>query len=65
MKTIEPRAIRDGRNIRWLVPMVPGLEQWGEVVCDGTKVRIDGKEVGLIAMDWLRDRGYEPVIAKR
>jgi hypothetical protein len=67
MKTMQVRVIRDrvkeGEVVRWMFAWVPGMESWGTMTRGGL-VRVDGKEIGLIAMDWLRDQGIEVVIAR-
>jgi hypothetical protein len=67
MRTIGARVIRDrvkeGEVVRWLFGWIPGLEKWGTMTPGGL-VRIDGKEIGLIAMDWIRDQGHEVEIQR-
>lgn len=59
MKT-EYLLIRDTNDVRWVFEWVAGLEEFGTRTPDGKRVWVDGKHKGWVAMDWLRDRGYEP-----
>lgn len=67
MKAVNVKAVRVGSDVWWMFAtsywMPEGFaEAWGKPwVTDGKKVvLVMGRDAGLIAMDWLRDRGVEP-----
>lgn len=56
--TTKAKRVRDEDRVIWVFENVAGIEKFGRVT-KGNEVVVEGKEVGMIACDWLRDAGYE------